>query len=59
MPTVVAQAAFELENTNISPTECIEMPGRGHSLTIDHGWQGVADAALSFVQRFAPATAGA
>jgi hypothetical protein len=34
------------------------MPGRGHALTIDHGWQEVAGTALTFVQRFAPAAAG-
>jgi hypothetical protein len=26
--------------------------GRGHSLTIDHGWREVADTVLRFVQRF-------
>ncbi len=31
------------------------MPGRGHALTIDSGWREVADTALAFVQRFAPA----
>jgi hypothetical protein len=31
------------------------MPNRGHSLTIDHGWQEVAQAALDFVKRFVPA----
>jgi hypothetical protein len=31
------------------------VPGRGHALTIDAGWQVVADAALDFVRRFAPA----
>jgi non-heme chloroperoxidase len=56
VPAAVAQAAFELESTNISPTEYLEMPGRGHSLTIDRGWQDVADVALRFAQRFAPAT---
>ena len=29
------------------------MPNRGHSLTIDHGWQEVAQATLDFVKRFA------
>jgi hypothetical protein len=29
------------------------MPDRGHSLTIDHGWQEVAQTALDFVKRFA------
>jgi hypothetical protein len=28
------------------------MPGRGHSLTIDHGWREVADTALEFIKRF-------
>ena len=28
------------------------MPNRGHSLTIDHGWREVAQAALDFVKRF-------
>jgi hypothetical protein len=34
-------------------TEHVEMPSRGHSLTIDHGWREVAEAALAFVRRFA------
>jgi non-heme chloroperoxidase len=28
------------------------MPGRGHSLTIDSGWEEVAATALAFVKRF-------
>jgi len=28
------------------------MPGRGHALTIDAGWQEVAEKALEFVKRF-------
>ena len=31
------------------------MPNRGHSLTIDHGWQEVAQTTLDFVKRFVPA----
>ncbi|WP_370466631.1 hypothetical protein [Streptomyces sp. PCS3-D2] len=34
-------------------TEITEMPDRGHSLTIDHGWREVADTALTFLRRFA------
>jgi non-heme chloroperoxidase len=30
------------------------MPGRGHALTIDHGWHDVAENALAFVRRFSP-----
>jgi hypothetical protein len=33
-------------------TEIVEMPARGHALTIDHAWREVAHAALAFVQRF-------
>ena len=29
------------------------MPDCGHALTIDSGWREVADAALTFVRRFA------
>jgi len=28
------------------------LPGRGHALTIDHGWRKVADTAFAFVRRF-------
>ena len=40
---------------NDGVTEIVEIPGRGHSLTIDSGWREVADTALAFVQRFAQA----
>jgi hypothetical protein len=36
-------------------TEIVEIAGRGHALTIDHGWREVAETALSFVRRFVPA----
>ena len=53
VPRSVAHAAYE-EQKNNSPgvTEFIEIPGRGHSLTIDHGWKEVADKTLAFIQRF-------
>jgi hypothetical protein len=38
--------------SNAAVTEFVEMPNRGHALTIDHGWHEVADAALAFVRRF-------
>jgi non-heme chloroperoxidase len=34
-------------------TEIVQMPNRGPSLTIDHGWREVAETALDFVKRFA------
>jgi len=33
-------------------TEIVEVPSRGHALTIDSGWRDVAGIALAFVQRF-------
>jgi hypothetical protein len=33
-------------------TEIVEIPNRGHALTIDSGGRTVADTALAFVQRF-------
>ena len=35
-------------------TEIQEIPDRGHSLTIDHGWQEVAETALAFVGKYVP-----
>jgi hypothetical protein len=36
-------------------TEIVKIPNRGHALTLDHGWQEVAQIALDFVKRFVPA----
>lgn len=53
VPPAIAEASFKIEEQrNDDITEYLEMPGRGHSLTIDHGWQEVADKTLAFVQRF-------
>jgi non-heme chloroperoxidase len=30
-------------------TELVQIPGRGHSLTIDSGWREVADTALTWL----------
>ena len=43
-------AKQQLKNTGV--TEFAEIPDRGHSLTIDHGWLEVCNTALAFVQRF-------
>ena len=49
-----ARRAFDRLLTELAPgvTEMVEMPGRGHALIIDSGWQEVADTALAFVQHF-------
>ena len=52
VPHVLSNAAFQHQRKNPGVTEFIEIPGRGHALTIDDGWQAVADTALAFVGRF-------
>jgi len=52
VPWAVAKASYRKQLRNDAATEIVEIPGRGHSLTIDHGWAEVADTALRFVQRF-------
>jgi pimeloyl-ACP methyl ester carboxylesterase len=52
VPPVLANAAYKLQSRNEGVTEIVEMPGRGHALTIDHGWREVAETAKAFVRRF-------
>jgi non-heme chloroperoxidase len=52
VPDAVSKAAFNIQKKNAGVTEYAEVPGRGHSLTIDHGWQEVAETSLRFVQKF-------
>jgi pimeloyl-ACP methyl ester carboxylesterase len=54
-PPAIAKASYENQKHNEGATEIVEIPGRGHSLTIDDGWREVADKALAFVKRFVPA----
>ena len=37
------------QRRNPGATEIVKLPNRGHALTIDHGWQEVAQIALDFV----------
>ncbi len=53
VPWAIAKAAYERQRRNPAVTEIVEIPDRGHSLTIDHGWREVAQTALDFVKRFA------
>jgi dipeptidyl aminopeptidase/acylaminoacyl peptidase len=52
VPWAIANASFKKQQRNDGITEIVELPDRGHALTIDAGWQTVADAALAFVERF-------
>ncbi|SEE91774.1 Pimeloyl-ACP methyl ester carboxylesterase [Streptomyces sp. 3213] len=53
VPWSIANASYKKQQHNKGVTEITEIKGRGHALTIDHGWQEVADTALSFVRRYA------
>jgi non-heme chloroperoxidase len=52
VPHAIANASFNKQKRNAAVTEFTEIPGRGHALTIDSGWQEVAQTALDFVKRF-------
>jgi non-heme chloroperoxidase len=53
VPWAIANASFKQQQHNSGVTEIVEVPNRGHALTIDSGWREVADKALAFVKRFA------
>ncbi len=48
VPWAIANASFKRQKRNSNLTEIQEIPGRGHSLTIDSGWQDVAQASLEY-----------
>jgi pimeloyl-ACP methyl ester carboxylesterase len=52
IPWSIANASYKQQADNEGVTEIVEIPNRGHALTIDSGWREVADTALKFVQRF-------
>ncbi len=54
VPWAIAHASFKQQEKNPGVTEIQEIADRGHSLTIDHGWREVAEAALAFVGKFVP-----
>ncbi len=49
VPPAVTRATMRQYRRSGALTELVEIPGRGHSLTIDHGWREVADTALSWL----------
>ena len=50
VPWAIANASFKRQQRNPGLTEIVELPDRGHSLVIDHGWAEVAETALAFVK---------
>ena len=52
-PGAIAEATYKKQRKNeFFETELIEIAGRGHSLTIDSGWEEVARTSLDFIRRF-------
>jgi pimeloyl-ACP methyl ester carboxylesterase len=52
VPRSISDAAYKQQLKNPGTTEFAEIPGRGHSLTIDNGWLEVAQTSLAFIERF-------
>jgi non-heme chloroperoxidase len=52
VPWAIANASYKKQTRNKGVTEIVEIPDRGHALTIDSGWREVADKALAFIKRF-------
>jgi len=59
VPWAVANASYKRQKGNPGVTEIVEMPKRGHALTIDQGWQEVAEQALAFIRSFVVVEPGA
>lgn len=52
VPWAIANASFKQQQKNSGTTEIVEIPNRGHALTIDSGWSEVADTALAFIRLY-------
>jgi non-heme chloroperoxidase len=52
VPKAIANASYKRQKRNEGVTEYVVITGRGHALTIDSGWQEVAETALAFIRRF-------
>ena len=50
VPDVVTRSTFKQYRDSAAVTELKQFEGRGHSLTIDHGWQEIADAILAWLR---------
>jgi non-heme chloroperoxidase len=53
VPLAITEASYKIQAKNPGITQIARVDGRGHSLTIDHGWQEIAETSLGFVKRFA------
>jgi pimeloyl-ACP methyl ester carboxylesterase len=51
VPPAITTSTRKLYHKSPAITDFIEFPDRGHSLTIDHGWREVAQAALDWLSQ--------
>ena len=51
VPESVTKATARRYEGSGALTETLEFADRGHSLTIDSGWQAVADASLAWLEK--------
>jgi non-heme chloroperoxidase len=49
VPWAIAHASYKHQEKNPAVTKIREIPNRGHSLVIDHGWREVAEITLAFI----------
>jgi len=50
VPPVLVRSTLKAYHTSTAVTEFKEFAGRGHSLTIDHGWQEIAEYCLAWLK---------
>ena len=51
VPAAITTSTRKLYHKSPAITDFLEFPDRGHSLTIDHGWREVAQAALDWLRQ--------
>jgi pimeloyl-ACP methyl ester carboxylesterase len=51
VPEAITKSTLKQYRHSTAVTDLIEFSDRGHSLVIDHGWRGVADACLSWMDQ--------
>jgi non-heme chloroperoxidase len=54
VPAAITTSTRKLYHKSPAITDFIDFPDRGHSLTIDHGWREVAQAALDWLSQRSP-----
>jgi pimeloyl-ACP methyl ester carboxylesterase len=53
VPPAIVKGTLKLYGKSTAVTELKEFPDRGHSLTVDHGWQEVAQTSLDWLKQHA------